>query len=371
MTDSMLRTRLGTLRQSLGGTRPNLDHSAMHLRRPNRRAIKAWPPLQALSPRYAALDLLGHLHHVLLNASPREPPPILEEALSALRVACGREADDELARDVLHLYLAYPSPDHDYQSLIETFLRLRPSVKLSRQTLHLALLSVVLPGRSLVPIHRTSDVLLVSEPQHSTCPSDGDTQTNPPVTKTVDPVTIIQSFSTRYHITPGLETYRHLARWGLFKYRPEVAKLAWDGWWTEHRRLRSLVQQGAEALRARAGRPARRTESPQTVLLNREIEIPAARFRHLGQHILRWRNQAMAKLRDKGWIERVMVDEDQEGGEMGWVWRGREGEAAEKERKHQRYMLRKGLKQTAVELPRLEEEQMDEDAEVGPRGEHT
>lgn len=359
-----------------------------YLSRPNQRAMKAYPPRHTVSPGYTSSELLGHLHQSLVRPTTESLRLKLEEALEAInelhRSGKREFRHEDVAREALHLYLAYPTPTDDVWSLISDFLRWHPSARVTKQTLHLVLLA----GASSIPSSPVVEVGFepASEVEGETPSSDGvrlpgaTVRPNIPEDDSPHPLNIVDFFQVRYDVTPGLETYRHLACWAHRSDAIEVAEIAWKGWWAEHTRLRSLVQAGEDAQVARtfgtsahnnplplpaagAGlRPSRgpppgrnRTQSvrpvyPAAVIevttsgisplqaSEREHEMPQARFRHLGQHFLRWRNQVMSKFRDKGWVERVTEGQEElEDERVRWVWRGRAGESRALKRRQARW----------------------------------
>lgn len=364
---------------SLSWIKPNrstseADVNRRYSRPPNVRAMKAWPPISSLSPGYTESELLRHLHHVFLTASPDYPIATLEDALAAL-VKCENPESGErdgVAREVLHLFLAYPTLDWDAQETIEIFFRCRPAARLSRQTLHLVLLSILWPPEQATepvpvkPVNPEDDIQLNSS-SILRIPSPAEPVEVSPDVGPPHPLKFIDTFHSRYDIKPSLETYRHLGRWAIQQRDLKTAEIAWKGWWAEHRRLRDCIQREDEVRAARrvalqSGESSLHQRSAELVT-GSGIEItkvvperrapPVARFRHLGQQYLRWRDQVVRKFRDKGWVERVIYEEvlEEEKREAGWVWRGIEGEEAEKKRKHERWKLREASRRD-VDLPR-------------------
>ncbi|CAD6578814.1 MAG: hypothetical protein TREMPRED_002275 [Tremellales sp. Tagirdzhanova-0007] len=353
LKEMMMRKRMTSLR--LMRKTEDLEATEKHRRRPNQRYFKAFPPLPAGPSRRTARDLLSHLHGILLDASPDHPPPTLEQVLGVLSGISLDEEQVEIAREALHLYLANPSSNCDSGHLIEIFTRMYPSAKLSRQTLHLVLISILWPESALPPANINSKPTTdIGAPAASKDHERAKQSPNqPPPTASREALRVIRAFRSRYRITPGLESYRHLAQYAIQNDATEVSQIAWVGWWDEYDRLRSGVEKEEEARRQRAALNDLQRVSleygSETPLKDEQVEpkteILNFRFRHLGQQFLRWRNQVMSKLRGKGWIERVevMARGDQESRKM-WIWLGKKGEEAEIGRKHQRWLVREAKK---------------------------
>ena len=374
---SLIATRL----VPLGGPRsmdlwPDPRKRKWYPQKPNGWALKAWAPLSSLGPGYTPSELLGHLHHVILNATRQNLPPTLEEALQAMKDTERGEFEGDWARNVLHLFLASLAPGRAPADLIRRFHRVHPSVKLSQKTLHLAFTFTLWPSRYCEP--GTSDVSLVAGPVIGPPAPAKDAEhpvqaTFPCRDAATRSLQVIDQFYKEYGISPGRETYRHLARWALQHDEPDFAQIAWLGWWAEYCRLRSTVR--ARQLGRLARERARLTSSPgssptRTPRIDIEADETAyppdakSRFQHLGYHLRRWSIEVVTKLRDRGWIKRVEVPGDEARGGT-WEWLGREGEAGEKEKKHMRWLRREeGRKEALVRAERTSEGEELESGEV-------
>ena len=360
----LMRKRITSLRRMR--TTEDMEPSEKLRRRPNQRYFKAFPPLPAGSSPRTARDLLCRLHGILLDASSDRPPPTLEQVLEVLSDFSSDEEKVEIAREALHLYLAYPSSHREYEHLIEHFFRLYSSVRLSRQTLHLVLVSILWPESALPPAILNSNFATEFDASAASYDQEGvETRTSqsPPAALS-EALEIIRAFRSGYGVSPGLESYRHLAQYAIQNNAPDVSQTAWEGWWDEYNRMRSIVEKEEEVRRPGAALADFNgdisvycSEPPlHDNQVEHESDILNFRFRHLGQQSLRWRDQVMSKFRDKGWIERVEVPaRGDQGSKKTWLWRGREGEDAEVQRKHQRWLVReakrraKGMEETHLD----------------------
>ncbi|KAK4689493.1 hypothetical protein P7C73_g612, partial [Tremellales sp. Uapishka_1] len=220
-------------------------------KRPNKRLLLLHPPLATLPDHPTPTQTLQHIHHQLLQSPSRSAPPLDTNLVSSL------SPDDRLS--LLHLYIAYsPSP--------LSFLPHIPHP--TRQTLHLLVLSLLRSSRPTV--------------------------------------TDLQVIFERCAVQPGLETWRHVARYAYGANDDQLAEYAYRNWRISDARTKGGRQRKGKGV----GEEERDDRGGGQLDEGGDI-----RFGHLGQNRARW-IKLMNKYEDRGWIRRIRLE---------WVWTGREG----------------------------------------------
>ncbi|GFZ49432.1 hypothetical protein JCM24511_07552 [Saitozyma sp. JCM 24511] len=303
-------------------------------------AVRSWPPNSNLTMPCTPQQFLQYTHYRLaLSDAPR---PQLAEMLDALE-SCLPAHEPQDALDVLHLFLAYPSrparapsgmsPNspptgqrgrHDLPrnceafslSLLDQFVARYPAISPTRQTLHLIITSCL---RS----HRTSPPSDVNE-------SVTQTSAGVPIDST-DPLVIIRDFASRWTITPGLATLRHLLRYAVRKDVVNLAEYAWHAWSAESARLQGIrdreeatgsASPSSDSSTHTNTRPKATAQSASDAVPS-EVEARTAvgrtrvrfRFRRLGREGWRW-GRALRSAEKRGWVRK---DEEER---HGWAWVG-------------------------------------------------
>ncbi|WWD18994.1 hypothetical protein CI109_103451 [Kwoniella shandongensis] len=274
--------------------------------RPNRWAMKAFPPIDKLASRtYTTVELLRHLHHLILEGE----PPDFGEAMGLLDTttdSSGSKAEEgeNGKKDgygglkMLHLYLAYTPrpthPTHDPLDLLSTY-QAQFSQLPNRQTLHLIVLSILsstTPSPTKSPVNPDD-----APPLSKSTPEEYDEQINLLLAT-------ISLFQRRYRLSPGPETWRHIALHSTRHDLPALAQIAWEGWYAA---IRKMEDGGIGPDEERKGGGMGKKDEE-------EVRI---RFKRLGTMKRRW-SRAMAIMEEKGWVTKS--DEETEDENWGYRW---------------------------------------------------
>ena len=302
---------------------------------PNAWAAARWPPSPLETADGDVEDYLCGLHHTLLTlplrsvtvASPKDIPiPTMSNGTESdpqssncpsLRVALDEVAlrsrhDQRTPQGVIHakldvltLFIVYAnrlsefsstptrrrpgllksmaSPRHGLVVLLE-FLQLHPQLRLSRQVLHLLIQEALWESpRSATTVlegTQSSEELVGMDTSPSSVSLQQSKRPSPVETgvvlqRALDDIRIlIEFFNQRWKITPGPETFRHIALYALSSDSPGLARFAWDGWWSEMDRKTGRQPRGGGH---------------------------GPRWDHRELHWRRW-SRLIPALRNKGWI---------------------------------------------------------------------
>ena len=318
-----------------------------------------FPPLEMLDRRFTPGGLLGHLHHCILHASIKHPRPLLSDVLAFLRDNYDKQQAIALARDALHIFLAYPEPYEDPSKVIKKFLRLQPDIALSCQTLHLAVLwtlwrmpststsldMVISPDptvedRAVLPVPEeaqhvtsahnlslgsgssknpmlplTTSLPLAKGPPFGVFPSPKWTSPycypytrkhfasspTPPSSSILRSSPTLSSSSTSSVLKS--EAIALINQFAILNIRPGLETL-------RHLALHSLAHNNVD-LAAYAWQHwwtewyrQKGAERQERLPMIREGDQLGARYRHLGKRFWRWRKGVWLKFRDRGWVVR-------------------------------------------------------------------
>lgn len=252
---------------------PQTEDELYLRKKANQWALKQWPPDPLgdhdVDPSTnEAHQALCRIHHLLLYSS------ITFD--DAMRILGQSSQNSPTASDVLstlHLFIAY----HHLQrsktqrdtvfDILRRFERLYPSIKPTRQTLHLLCLHY------LHPLAISGDV------------------TRQQVNTTID------HFRTVHSVSPGLETLRLIMTWCCRSKDRGLAKKIWLQWWEEFERQ------------------AKRLDSFESGLDTVEPREITFKFGRIGLYAARWLALAR-RLEKKGWI--VEVSDQEENGLFTW-----------------------------------------------------
>ncbi|BEJ12637.1 hypothetical protein CspHIS471_0210970 [Cutaneotrichosporon sp. HIS471] len=251
-------------------------------RRPNKFLWQKYPPLTHYGG--GIRDLLRHQHALLLSGKGYP----LDEMLGFLHAM---NADATHRLDALHLALAYANAKQ-VKGLLDAFKQPHTArITLSRQTLHLAILT------------------------HLRRP-----------TRIDDLKKLLIRFPNR---TPGPETWRHIAKHALAHDDALLTSLAFDAAKAELGALRSAAERDPEPKPFPIMRndpdphPDTAFEAGRATAAN----PPPPRFLHIGKHTTRW-NFLLHACGDRGWAVRGPAPEGESpvpGLLRRWTWLGEEG----------------------------------------------
>ncbi|WVO17755.1 hypothetical protein L204_105453 [Cryptococcus depauperatus] len=250
-------------------------------------AGKMWSPIPALEDpqRYTTDQLLGRLHHLLIN----KEAPCFEKAWTLLGNATdfrptlygkGKEKErNSLSYSglaLLNLYMSYLDmlPQFSPLDLLNTYQSLT-TFPPNRQTLHLSVLSV-LPYEIKMEVEQV----------------------------TANVLSIISRFAN-LNITPDLETWRYMGRFAVFHDIRDLGKLAFEGWFailpqTPSAPVSSFTFEGLEY---------------------KAVGEPRMVFYHTGTRKKRW-GRVLERMKEKGWV--TEVDKTRES--WGYVWKNDAGQ---------------------------------------------
>ncbi|WVQ74835.1 hypothetical protein IAR50_004442 [Cryptococcus sp. DSM 104548] len=261
--------------------------------RGNEWALRKWAPIESLEDesKYTTLQLLGRLHHLLLYGE----APSLEFALRLLRNAIdhptdspspkGKERERETGElDVLNLYLAYAPWSAPADSLLSTVSSFSPSTKPNQQSLHLSILSLCSPPSPATQAHQVTQKQILA---------------------------MLKKF-TSMGVLPGLETWRHIAKFATKFGIRDLGRVGWEGWFGTLRYAEARSLLGPLSCPPEPRSSEEFGDGPGRCTI---------KFAHIGVHRTRWA-RILEKMEKKGWVQKSEAGERR----WGYVWKDADAE---------------------------------------------